>query len=693
MTCANCAQSIRKYLEKKGIEQVYVDFASSEVQFEDTGDLDIKSIIKGIEGLGYQVNKEKKDNRQKKNWSFSNLEMRFFFTVPFTAVLLSAMFLNIPFLHNPYFQLALCIPVYLSGMLYFGKSGFGSLKSGLPNMDVLITIGASAAFIYSLTGTLMELGPSYLFYETAATIITLVMLGNVIEHRSVKQTTNALKELTELQPDHAKLVYKDPETGNNLIMEIHTESILPGNLLQVNEGDKVPVDGKVLNGNATLDESMITGESLPIKKEKGDPVIGGTIIKNGQLLIQSTVSPDKTVLANIIEMVKQARADKPPIQRFADRISGIFVPAVLAMAILTFSLGYFGFDLSIKQALLNSIAVLVIACPCAMGLATPTAVMVGLGKAAKNGILIKGGATLETLSKVKTLVFDKTGTLTTGEFHLDNVVALQGDETYILDLVYNLEKYSSHPIAKALTDIIKPHSEIIFENIEEIKGIGIQGTDSEGDEYAIGSNRLLHTTEADDHDIYIMKNRELLGWMDIRDEIVPHTREIIQELKEKGYRTLLLSGDRVIKCRSVAEEIDIDEYYAEKLPSEKLKIIKELSAHGPVAMIGDGINDAPALTQADVGISLGNATQIAIHSADVVLLNGHINKLPETLALTDKTVLTIKQNLFWAFFYNTLAIPIAAIGLLNPMIAALSMAFSDVIVIGNSIRLRYKRIR
>lgn len=691
MTCANCALGINKYLQNKGMKDVSVNFSTAEVRFKTQQEqANLNDIIKGIENLGYKVTDA--DTPIPEKHGLSPIEIKFLITVPFTFLLIISMFVPWNFLHNDLVQLALTLPVYAIGMWHFGKSAIASLRTGVPNMDVLITIGATAAFVYSLIGSIEGLGHDYMFYETAASIITLVLLGNVIEHRSIRKTTSAIRELAAIQPEKAKRI-THIEKGTT--EEVPTAQLQVNDLVQVNTGDKIPLDGQIEKGTATLNESMITGESLPVEKYQGEMVIGGTIVENGSVIVKITATGNKTVLSQIIQMVKDAQANKPPIQKLADKISAVFVPVVLSIAVLTVLIAYFGFDLPLRAALMNSIAVLVIACPCAMGLATPTAVMVGIGRAAKNGILIKGAATLESLSKVKYIVFDKTGTLTTGEFKIREFsVNGKMNEAEARKILYNLEKHSSHPIAKALVKEIGEQEQINFKAVEEMKGVGVMASDEAGNIYAAGSAKIAENLiEDESHNIYLLKNNELVAWIDIEDEIKPEAAQVIRQLNEKGFQTVLLSGDSNLKVQQVAEQLQIKEYYGEQLPQEKLNKLEGYIKKGKTAMVGDGINDAPALAKADVGISLSNATQIAIQSAEVILLKGNLNYLLEALVIGKHTVRTIKQNLFWAFFYNTLAIPIAAVGLLRPMIAALSMAFSDVMVIGNSIRLKHKKLK
>lgn len=685
MTCNNCATGILKHLEKNKIDKVSVNFSLAEVSCSINKKNTKKNIISLIEEIGYKVKKE----NQKKN-KYERVEILFFISLLFTIPLFSHMFLDSSnILYNPLVQLALCIPVYVIGIIYFGKSAFGSLKIGVPNMDVLIFIGSSAAFFYSIYGWWLFYGTDivgqYLFFETSATIITLVLLGNVLEHRSVKQTTTALRELSEIQNVIAKKVVGDK------IIEIKFKDINVGDILIINNGDIIPIDGKIIWGNCTVDESMITGESLPTSKEISSEVIGGTIINSGNVKIEVVNVGNNTILSQIIDLVKNAQKDQPEIQKLGDKVSSIFVPIVLIISVSTFFISNFFFNISSIDAFLRAVAVLVISCPCAMGLATPTAIMVGIGRAAKNGILIKGGQTLEKMASIKNIAFDKTGTITTGDFKINNFNVIEGDEKEIKNIVYNIEKYSSHPIAKSLIKELDQYSEEIdIYNINEENGLGITAH-LDGNQYFIGRN--ISSEKYKKHDVYITKNNILIATINLVDEIKSGTHQVIKDLKNSGYSTILISGDSKEKCHLVNKELAFNNLFSEQLPKSKLEKIEELNNQNATMMLGDGINDAPALAKATIGVSLGNASQIAIQSSEIILLNkNNLKQLPKALQIGKHTLITIKQNLFWAFSYNIIAIPIACCGYLNPMWAALFMAFSDVIVIGNSIRLKFKRI-
>jgi len=699
MTCSNCAQGVRRGLENLGLEKVSVDFASGEVSFKNSPELKEEKITDEIHRLGYEV-KSLKEQSNQQNTGLSMIERKFYFCLMFTIPLFLAMFLPFPWLSNPWVQLSLVLPVMAVGFWHFGKSAFHSLRSGFPNMDVLIFIGSTAAFIYSLSGSLLYVGTdevhNYMFYETAATIITLVLLGNLLEHRSVKQTTSAISELSQLQKDMAyRLTVKD---GKEEIEIVPNEELKVGDWVLVKEGDRIPADGRLKSGNGKVDESMISGESEAIKKSNGEKVIGGTTLIEGNFKFMVTAVGKESILSKIIQLVKKARSEQPKIQRLGDRISAVFVPVVIGIAVLTFSIWYFALAADLKIALMNAIAVLVISCPCAMGLATPTAVMVGIGRAAKKGILIKGGATVELFAKIKTMVFDKTGTITSGDFRIDAVhnYSRESSTEEIKSMLYSLEQYSAHPIAQSIQKQLKAEgvSSTLLLNQEEVKGKGMKAEDREGNIYRLGSFKWFEASKIPrTHSTYLFKNESLLAGIDLSDEIRPGSKALIQQLKSAGISTLLLSGDRKEKTAAIAKALGFDAHYGEKLPEEKLQIIEELQKKEGIAMVGDGINDAPALSKARVGISLSDSTQIAIQSAEVILLKAsRLTSIFDAFLLSKHTLLTIKQNLFWAFIYNVLAIPLAAFGYLSPMIAALSMAFSDVIVIGNSLRLKRKKL-
>ncbi len=708
MTCANCAAGIHRKLSKAGYPRVDVSFATGEVVIEDEKEVDLERVRTLITDAGFTYIGEKARTQR----GLAPIEWRFLFTLPFTLPLLAHMVLPWHVLHMPSVQLALSLPVVVLGGWHFGKSALGSLRNGVPNMDVLIFIGSMSAFFYSIAGIALHWGTGqesqYLFFETAATIITLVLLGNVIEHRAVKQTTTAISDLGQLQEGIAKRVIE--ENGNRKIVETAFRELVVEDRVQVNSGDSIPADGVLESGALLVNESMITGESAPVRKEMDQTLIGGTIVEDGHGTVRLTATGRGTVLAGIIAMVKQAQQEKPSMQRLADRISAVFVPVVVGLALLTFLLSHFAFQIGLQAAIMQAIAVLVISCPCAMGLATPTAVMVGLGRSARQGILFKGAESVEQLSKVRTVVFDKTGTLTTGQMRVADIRFFTENREEALTMLKALEEKSSHPIAKAMLrgvengkwkteDVNAVPSPLVprpssLQKIEEEKGIGMRGTDAQGRTWQAGSFKLLSDLDQKRAgDVNLLCDGQLVASITMEDDIRPGAAELIAHLHSKGIRTVLLSGDRQQKCDRVAQQTGIREVYAEQMPEDKLRLITQWADEHPTAMVGDGINDAPALTRATVGISLSGATQVAVNAASVVIMDsGGLLRIREAFQLAHHTVLTIKQNLFWAFAYNLVAIPMAAFGFLSPMVAALSMAFSDVVVIGNAVRFRFKRL-
>ena len=698
MDCTNCALTISKYLNKEGMKDVKVNFIGGDVSFETNENVSKDALAKGIADLGYKVvNGQRPVANKKGGITFlGNHLHRFLFCLPFTLVLMLHMLpWHIHFLINPWIELFICLPVYIIGMNYFGVSAVRSLRRGIPNMNVLIAVGATAAFVYSLIGTLGG-NMNYIFYETTATIITLVFLGEWVEHRSVVITQKELNKLAKQQVVMANMIAFDEE-HKEVILPVESDHLRVGDLLLIKSGEQVPADCKILWGDVHVNEALLTGESKPIAKQKKDLLTGGSLITDGTVKAQVIAVGKDTVLSNIVNLVKQAQSEKPPVQQLADKISAVFVPAVIIIAVITFLLNYFVFNISGTNSLMRSIAVLVISCPCAMGLATPAAIAVGLGRAARNGILFRNAKSLELFKNIKVVVFDKTGTLTKGNLTITKFNS-NIDENEFRQLVYSLEKYSNHPIAKALSESWKAASMLHpaatgWKKVEEIKGLGVVGEDAAGNIYKVGSYKVATgLTNDQSHAVYVVKNNALLGWIDVEDEIRAEAADVIKYFHARGIKTILLSGDGKERTNAVASQLGIDEVYAEKTPGEKLEIIEQLNVTAPVAMVGDGINDAPALAKATIGISLSEATQLAMQTAQVVLVNKGIQHLPLALGLGKHTFSTIKGNLFWAFIYNVVAIPVAAIGLLQPGFAALAMGLSDVVLAINSVWLNYKKV-
>lgn len=695
MDCSNCALTIRKYLEKQGMQDVKVNFATGDVSFDANGNSKSKDLVTGIKELGYTVTNHQHESTVSKKPFFTTHLQRFLFCLPFTLVLALHMIpgVHIHWLMNPWIQLALTIPVFIVGMSFFGRSAWKSLRNGIPNMNVLIAIGAIASFIYSLYGTVTGQAANYMFYETTATIITLVFLGNYMEDASVQSTQRALNKLARSQKVMANMISYDDQHQEQ-IFPVESDQLRTGDLLLIKTGEQVPADCKVLWGEANVNEAIITGESIPVYKTKKDTLIGGSIIENGTIKAYVTAAGNDTVLSGIINLVKQAQGEKPPVQQLADKISAIFVPVVLGIAAVTLVVNWIILK-DFTPSLMRSIAVLVIACPCAMGLATPAAIAVGLGRGAKNGILFRNATSLELFKNIKQVVFDKTGTLTTGKFAIDNWQLINAgmSEEEFKRITYSLEKYSNHPIAKSISESWKTKDERRWNKIEEVKGLGMKAEDKDGNTYTAGSFKTAeHLTKDDSHNIYILKNDQLLGWIDVKDEIRPEAKAVIDYLHSKNIKTIVLSGDRYAKTRQLGNQLGIDEVIAEQTPEQKLEKIAELSSLTPTVMIGDGINDAPALAKATIGISMSDASHLAMQTAQVVLMNHGMKKLPTALGLGKHTYLTIKQNLFWAFAYNIVAIPVAALGFLKPGFATLVMGLSDVVLAINSGRLFVKKV-
>jgi len=702
MHCSNCALTIDKYLSKQHLQNIKVNFVTGDISFDSTAEINIEAIKTGLKSIGYPVLSSISNSvtAEKKSWTFQSFLKSKIQLLVVSAILTIPLSLHMFGLHlhvlmNPYVQLAFALPIYLIGLSFFGTSAIRSIWKGIPNMNVLITLGSTAAMGYSIYGIVIGRAEEFMFFETAATTITFILLGNVIEDRSVRQTQKALQQLAKSQKVMANMIAFD-NNHQEQIFEVENTILRVGDLVLIKTGEQVPMDCKILWGDASVNEAIITGESIPVQKQMKDFLIGGSILESGTLKAQITAVGNETVLSNILKMVLNAQTEKPPIQQMADKISAIFVPVVIAIALITLGVNYWFAHQTFSESLLRSIAVLVISCPCAMGLATPAAIAVGLGRAAKSGVLFKNAKSLENFKNIKQVVFDKTGTLTTGKFDIGNYKNLLVDETEFKRIVFSLEKYSNHPIGKCVAAEWKSNNEIRWAKIEELKGLGMRATDKEGNEFVAGSYQITTSvTTEQGHNIYVTKNSQLLGWIDVADTIRPEAKQVIQSLHSAGIHTVLLSGDHKANCEKVANELGIKEFYFEQSPQQKLDTITHLNQTIPTAMVGDGINDAPALAKATVGISLSEATQIAVQSSQVVLMSHGLQHLPQALGIGKHTYLTIKQNLFWALAYNVIAIPVAAYGLLGkfaPAYGALLMGLSDVVLVINSLRLKWKKV-
>lgn len=609
---------------------------------------------------------------------------------------------------------ALATPVqFYVGRKYY-SGAVQSIRNKSANMDVLVALGSTAAYLYSLP-ILFRWIPGHVYFETSAMIITLIKTGKFLEAKTRGKTGQAIKNLLSLTPDQALVIRGSSE------VHIPVSEVNLGDTLIVNPGTKIPVDGVIISGQSSVDESMLTGESLPVEKQIGSDVIGGTLNKQGSFKFEATKIGKDTALAQIIRLVEEAQGSKAPIQRIADRVSAIFVPAVILTAIITYLVWQFiavsapgSGSSQFARAMLNAVAVLLIACPCAMGLATPTAVMVGTGRGARSGILFKSGAALERSGKISTIVMDKTGTITNGKPILTDIGLLSSKnkevtEDQIIRIAAIVEQRSEHPLGEAIVAEAKNRG-LIIEDADRFSSIAGKGVKAvvNGKQVLVGNTSLfedekINWAEAEDK-ISFLRNegktvmliaieRELAGWLAVADTVKSNAEEIIAELKEMNLKVIMITGDNQQVAEAIASQVGIKGVMAEVLPGGKAARIKELQEKGEVvAMVGDGINDAPALAQADVGISLGTGTDIAIAAAPITLIRGDLAGITKAIKLSKITLGTIKQNLFWAFFYNIILIPVAAVGLLNPMLAAGAMAVSDVFVIGNSLRLNRKKI-
>ena len=632
------------------------------------------------------------------------------FTVPLLILVMLDMFFKvtiIPGKISPIIELLLTTPVVLFGGWIFFKRGYYSIINKSPNMYTLISIGTGVAFLYSLIATMFpgifpeslrtDFGTLPVYFESAASIITLILIGQLIEIKARNKTGNAIRELIKLYPKKAHVVIDGKEK------EVDLEEVKENDILKVYPGEKIPVDGIILEGSTSIDESMITGESLPVAKTPGNQVISGTINIDGNILIRALKVGKNTVLSQIIELVNKAQKSRPPIQKLADKISYYFVPIVAIVAIITFFTWLvFGPRPALAYAIVSSVSVLIIACPCALGLATPMSIVVGVGRGARSGILFRNVGIIEKAKDVDILILDKTGTITTGKPSIKDIILYDDlSENDLLKIAASLEQYSEHPVAKAVIEYAKQKNIQIIKctNFKIIPGIGIVG-EIEDKKIEIGSNRILTDEEKKrvnryESSIFVKINKKLSGALIFEDSPRKESIEAIDRLKKKGIKLIMVTGDKKETAEKLATQLGIDNFYSEVLPEDKLNIVKEYQNRGfIVAMAGDGINDAPALMQADIGIAMGTGTDIAIESADIILVKGDLSGIEKAIKLSRVTLRNIKQNLFWAFFYNTLGIPIAAgflypiFGiLLSPIIAAAAMTFSDVSVIFNALRL------
>lgn len=687
LNCTSCARSIEHYLAMQNIAELRVNVMTGMVSFMAEEEKSFQ-LQKGLAEMGYPKIIEDNSMVRSANWFTNNWVL--VCCISLTLPLMLHMF--VPALSNIWLHFLLASVVYFLGLRKFLAPAYSSIRQLRPNMEVLIILGASSAYIYSIVGCFILKSEQYMFFETVAAIFTIVMLGNYLEHIAMQKMRRALGGILQQKKSKAKMIAFD-ENRQELIMEIDLAELRVGDLLLINSGDQVPTDAKILWGDGMFDESVITGESMPVKKELGDIVLGGSMLIEGTCRLQVIREQEDSAIGKIMESIAKIEASKPPIQLVADRISAIFVPMVLLCSLLTFVGNWYWLGES-GQAVMRAIAVLVVSCPCALGLATPSAIFVGLSMAYKRGVLFKDASNMESFKNIAQIAFDKTGTLTTGELR---VLEMHSDLDIInfKAIILGLEQFSNHPIARSLKTFCTVPA-LRMNKVKEHKGLGISGEDQLGNRYFLGSYKILQKiTQAPVHDVpkslYLLKNDICVGWLDLGDEIRPEAFEVVNYLRNKGISLYLISGDTKHKCQQVAKQLGIEQVYAECLPQEKLQIVADLNARKPLAMVGDGINDAPALSQATLGVALGGATDIAIQSAQVVLLNGNLRHLPFALGIGRATLRTIYENLTWGLAYNVFAIPYVAFGGLRPEVAALLMGLSDLVLLVNSSRLMYKK--
>lgn len=725
MTCAACANRIEKGLNRMESVEANVNLALERVSVSyDPLVMDDAKLEQKIIDLGYGTIKltgdPGEDAGDYKKQEIRKQQLRLAVAIVLSLPLLWAMaghfsltdFVPVPALFmSAWFQLALAAPVQFIIGWPFYVGAYKALRNGSANMDVLVALGTSAAFFYSLYVTLQTLNASghgaheaELYYETSAVLITLIVLGKLLEALAKGRSSEAIKTLMGLQAQTAIVIRDGSE------QRVSIEDVVVGDVLIVKPGEKIPADGIVLDGASTVDESMLTGESMPIEKRQGDALIGATINKNGALRMQAEKVGKQTALAQIIRVVEEAQSSKAPIQRVADRISGIFVPIVTALAVIAFAVWYLFIEPGdMGNALEKAIAVLVIACPCALGLATPTSIMAGSGRAAELGVLFKGGEHLESTHHIDTVVLDKTGTVTKGKPELTDIRVSAGfEEAKLLSWVGAAERSSEHPVAEALVAGIAARGIVMpaARQFQAVPGFGIEAQ-VDGQQLLVGTRKLMEKhgvsiqpvlTEQQELEsegktvMLIAVNREYAGLVAVADTVKETSAEAVARLKAMGIDVMMLTGDNERTAKAIARLAGIDRVLAEVLPEQKAKAVQELQAEGrKVAMVGDGMNDAPALVAADIGMAIGGGTDVAIEAADITLMRGDLNSIADAIRMSRVTMANIKQNLFWALAYNVIGIPIAAAGFLAPWLAGAAMALSSVSVVLNALRLQRMR--